>query len=400
MDIHLAERFANKTYAKEAEEIVRKCVHCGFCTATCPTYQLLGDESDSPRGRIYLIKQLLEKGRATQQTRVHLDRCLLCRACETTCPSGVEYGHLLEIGQSALDEIRPRSKLNEYRRKILAKSLVQSTLINTLVKAGVSTRQWLPKSIQKQIPEKVSKQDWPAAIHPRKMLVLTGCVQPALSPATNIKAAQVLDQLGISLIQETSPGCCGAVGLHTSDTEMGMGHIRQRIDYWWPYIESGIEAILFTASGCGVTIKDYAYLLKDEPQYAEKASRVSALAKDLSEVVLGELEQLDVNKGQRRKIVFHPPCTLQHGLKLGGVVEKILSASGYDLLSFNDAHLCCGSAGTYSIFQPDISSQLRDNKLAALQQDKPELIATANIGCQQHLNAKAEVKVVHWIELL
>lgn len=400
MDIHLAKRFANKVYAKQAEEIVRKCVHCGFCNATCPTYQLLGDESDGPRGRIYLIKHLLENGRATKSTRVHLDRCLLCRACETTCPSGVEYGHLLEIGRTALDEIRPRSKLNEYRRKLLAKSLVQRPLVNTLVKAGVYTRNWLPKSIQNQIPEKVSNKDWPKARHPRKMLVLTGCVQPALSPVTNIKAAQVLDQLGISLIQETNPGCCGAVGLHTSDTEMGLQHIRQRIDYWWPYIEAGIEAILFTASGCGVTIKDYAYLLKDEPQYAQKASRVSALAKDLSEIVFAEIEHLDADKGQQRKIVFHPPCTLQHGLKLDGVVEKILSACGYDLLSFSDAHLCCGSAGTYSIFQPDISRRLRDNKLAALQQDKPELIATANIGCQQHLNARAEVKVVHWIELL
>jgi glycolate oxidase iron-sulfur subunit len=400
MDIHLAKRFANKVYAKQAEDIVRKCVHCGFCNATCPTYQLLGDESDGPRGRIYLIKQLLENGRATKNTRVHLDRCLLCRACETTCPSGVEYGHLLEIGRTALDDIRPRSKLNEYRRKLLAKSLVQRPLINTLVKASVYTRKWLPKTIQKQLPESVAKKDWPEARHSRKMLVLTGCVQPALSPVTNLKAAQVLDQLGISLIQETNQGCCGAVGLHTSDTEMGMQHIRQRIDYWWPYIESGIEAILFTASGCGVTIKDYAYLLKDEPQYAQKASRVSVLAKDLSEIVFAEIELLDAEKGQRRKIVFHPPCTLQHGLKLDGVVEKILSACGYDLLSISDAHLCCGSAGTYSIFQPDISRRLRDNKLTCLQQDKPELIATANIGCQQHLNARAEVKVVHWIELL
>lgn len=231
-------------------------------------------------------------------------------------------------------------------------------------------------------------------------MILTGCVQPALSPETNVKAAQVLDKLGISLLKETRPGCCGAVGLHTSDHQMGLDHIRQRIDYWWPYIESGLEAIVFSASGCGVTIKDYAYLMKEDDQYAQKAQRVSELAKDISQIIIEERDQLTPDKGQQRQIVFHPPCTLQHGLKLTGVVESILEASGYQLLPFQDAHLCCGSAGTYSIFQAKLSERLRKNKLDSLQQPDPELIATANIGCQQHLKTKSKVKVIHWIELL
>lgn len=400
MEIKLAKQFAGKAYARDAEDIVRKCVHCGFCTATCPTYQILGDEADSPRGRIYLIKQLLEKGQVTAKTRVHLDRCLLCRACETTCPSGVQYGHLLEIGRAALDEIQPRTALDTLKRKAVAKILVQAPLINALVKTGVRSRKYLPQTLRKQLPETLASATWPVARHARKMLVLTGCVQASLSPYTNIKAAEVLDKLGISLLQETQPGCCGAVGLHTSAPDMGMAHIRQRIDHWWPQIESGLEAIVFSASGCGVTIKDYGYLLKNDPAYADKAWRVSELAKDLSEVVTAEIEQLDSNKGRQQKIVFHPPCTLQHGLKLNGVVENILRTAGYTLLPFKDAHLCCGSAGTYSLFQPKLSGKLRDNKLAALQQAAPSLIATANIGCQQHLKTKANVKVVHWIELL
>ncbi len=400
MDTNLAEQFAAKSYAGEAIDIISNCVHCGFCTATCPTYQLLGDESDSPRGRIYLIKSLLETGQASSQTRTHLDRCLLCRACETTCPSGVQYGHLMEIGRIALEEIQPRAKVNHLRRKIVAKGLMQRPIFNALVKTGVSVRKWLPQGIRKQLPELVVEDVWPPVQHQRKMLMLEGCVQPALGPATNIKAAQVLDTLGISVLRETNIGCCGAVGLHTNDHAMGMQHIRQRIDYWWSYVESGIEAILFTASGCGVTIKDYGYLLKDDPNYTEKAARISVLAKDLSEVVVAEQKLLNSDTGQQRKIAFHPPCTLQHGLKLTGVVESILSGVGYDVLPIQDAHLCCGSAGTYSIFQPELSGRLRDNKLAALQQDEPEVIATANIGCQQHLKGHAKVKVVHWIELL
>ena len=400
MDVSINKRFAQQSEAQAAAEIIRKCVHCGFCTATCPTYQLLGDESDSPRGRIYLIRQLLEKGDATVKTRTHLDRCLLCRSCETTCPSGVQYGQLIESGRQLLEQVQPRPKINTLRRKTVAKALVQSGAIKTAVDLGVRVRDWLPDSISKQLPDRYPDLQWPTVRHGRKMLVLAGCVQPALTPETNIKAAQVLDQLGISLLQEEKTGCCGAVGLHTSDPEMGLRHIRERIDQWWPLLESGVEAIIFTASGCGVTIKDYAHLLKDDAVYAEKAARVSALAKDLSEVVLPELEQLDTDIGQNRRIAFHPPCTLQHGLKLNGVVEKILSTVGYDLMPVSDSHLCCGSAGTYSLFQPVLSGQLKTNKLKALQAHQPELIATANIGCQQHLKTGTRRDVVHWIQLL
>ncbi len=400
MDVTLANSFKRNEPAQLAADIIRKCVHCGFCTATCPTYQLLGDESDGPRGRIYLIRELLEKGSATSKTRLHLDRCLLCRACETTCPSGVHYGRLLETGRELLEQVQPRPAVNTLRRKTLAKALVQTPVLNALVKTGVRGRRLLPQSIRKQLPASLPKVPWPVTRHKRKMLVLGGCVQGALSPQTNLSAAMLLDSIGISLLEENKAGCCGAVGLHTSDHAMGLRHARQRIDMWWPLINEGLEAIVFTASGCGVTIKDYGHLLKDDPDYAHKAEKVSDLAKDISEVVLAEIKQLDPHIGKQRKIAFHPPCTLQHGLKLTGVVEKILSYTGFDLLAVNDSHLCCGSAGTYSLFQPEISNQLRTNKLDALQHHTPEIIATANIGCQQHLKTKANVDVVHWIELL
>jgi glycolate oxidase iron-sulfur subunit len=400
MDVKLATNFSSLQEAQDAAEIIRKCVHCGFCTATCPTYQLLGDESDSPRGRIYLIRQLLEKGTATVKTRTHLDRCLLCRACETSCPSGVLYGRLLETGRSLLEQVQPRPSINTLRRKAVAKVLVQTPVIKALVNTGVRSRKWLPASVRKQLPESLPTVVWPAARHPRKMLVLSGCVQSSLSPQTNLSAAHVLDSLGISLLKESKTGCCGAVGLHTSDLAMGLQHVRQRIDLWWPKIEEGIEAIVFTASGCGVTIKEYGHLLKDDPNYADKAKRVSELSKDISEVVHAQISRLNTDTGQGRKIAFHPPCTLQHGLKLSGTVEKILSAAGYELLPVPDTHLCCGSAGTYSLFQAGISNRLLTDKLEALQRHTPELIATANIGCQQHLKPKADVKVVHWIELL
>lgn len=400
MDITVAKRFAHLERAQDAADIVRNCVHCGFCTATCPTYLLLGDESDSPRGRIYLIRELLEKGSASVKTRTHLDRCLLCRACETTCPSGVRYSRLLETGRDLLEQVQPRPGINTLRRKTVAKALVQTPLIDAVVKTGVRGRKLLPQSIRKQLPASLPDTPWPVARHQRKMLALNGCVQGALSPQTNLSAANLLDSIGISLLRESKTGCCGAVGLHTSDHTMGLQHARQRIDLWWPLIDEGIEAIVFTASGCGVTIKDYGYLLKDDPDYADRAARVSELAKDISQVVFENIAQLDQNTGQGRKIAFHPPCTLQHGLKLSGTVETILSSVGFDLLAVNNSHLCCGSAGTYSIFQPDISRQLRANKLEALQLHQPEIIATANIGCQQHLRTGADVDVVHWIELL
>jgi glycolate oxidase iron-sulfur subunit len=299
-----------------------------------------------------------------------------------------------------LEQVQPRPGVNTLRRKAVAKVLVQTSVVGALVKTGVRGRRLLPQSIRKQLPACLPKAPWPRARHERKMLALGGCVQDALSPQTNLSAAYLLDSIGISLLAENKPGCCGAVGLHTSDHAMGLRHARQRIDSWWPLINEGIETIVFTASGCGVTIKDYGYLLKDDPDYANKAEKVSELAKDISEVLLAEVEQLDTRIGQRRKIAFHSPCTLQHGLKLAGTVEKLLSHVGFDLLPVKDSHLCCGSAGTYSLFQPDISKQLRAKKLNDLQQHTPEIIATANIGCQQHLKIKAAVDVVHWIELL
>jgi len=401
MEIHLDKKIADKTWAQEAKDIVRKCVHCGFCNATCPTYQLLGHESDGPRGRIYLITQLLEGKPADTTTREHLDRCLLCRACETTCPSGVKYGQLLETGREMLEQQQQRSGLDNWTRKALTKIVPNVALMQTGVNLVKPLRRLLPKDLQTQLPLTGKNLQRPQANHARKMLLLEGCVQSNLTPETNAATARVLDRFGISLIAETRNSCCGGVRLHTSDREKGLQDVKKRIDSWWPGVEAGAEAIISTASGCGVTLKEYGDLLKDDPQYAEKAHRVSELAVDLSEVISKELIKSPLKQQPKAlKIAFQSPCTLQHGQKLDGKVEAILRDCNYTLLPVKDSNLCCGSAGTYSVLQASISKQLKTNKLKQLQTHAPDIIATANIGCQLHLRKDANVPVVHWIELL
>lgn len=402
MEIHLDKKIADKAWAKEAKDIVRKCVHCGFCNATCPTYQQLGHESDGPRGRIYLITQLLEGQPADEQTRAHLDRCLLCRACETTCPSGVTYGRLLETGREMLEQQLPRTGLDKIKRKLMTAMIPNNPLMHTGVALAKPVRLLLPSGLSGQLPLPGKNLDRPESTHPRKMLLLGGCAQSSLTPETNASSARVIDRFGIQLLPESTPGCCGAVRLHTSEREKGLQDIRRRIDNWWPVIEAGIEAIVSTASGCGVTVKDYGELLKDDPEYAEKAKRVAKLAVDISEVIHAEVEKSPpaAELQQNLKVAFHNPCTLQHGQKITGKIETLLKRYGFKLLPVADSHLCCGSAGTYSVLQPDLSGRLKADKLEKLQAHSPDVIATANVGCQLHLRKDTDLPVLHWIELL
>ena len=401
MQTFISDQVKNSPDGLEADRILRKCVHCGFCSATCPTYQIKGDELDGPRGRIYLIKNLLEGNKATKETQTHLDRCLTCRACETTCPSGVEYGHLLDIGRQISEKETPRSFKDKTLRYLLGKVIPDQKLFSGLLKTGQFFRPLIPQKLAKNIPEKKQQGNWPATRHKRKMLILEGCVQPSLMPSTNLATASVLDALGISLISEPGSGCCGAVNKHLSQTEGALKHIKRNIDAWWPHIEASIEAIVITASGCGTMVKDYGYLLRNDLVYAEKAKRVSESCKDLIEIIeMEELSVLKLKKNDQRKIVYQSPCSLQHGQKLNGRVESLLKNIGCEPGPVKDSHLCCGSAGTYSILQSEMADQLRENKIQNLTADQPDLILTANIGCQQFLQQKTDIPVLHWIELI
>ncbi|WP_341917390.1 glycolate oxidase subunit GlcF [Hydrocarboniphaga effusa] len=388
--------------AAEAESILRSCVHCGFCNATCPTYQLLGDELDGPRGRIYQIKQMLEGGEVTRETQLHLDRCLTCRNCETTCPSGVRYHSLLDIGREEIARRVPRTPGEKLLRGTLRRLMTQPALFGFLLRIGRLFRPLLPALLRDKVPaHPAAPGKRPLAQRTRKLLMLEGCVQPSLSPNTNAATARVLDKLGIQVQPIGGVRCCGAVDYHLDAQDDGLNHARRNIDAWWPAIEAGAEAIVQTASGCGAFVKEYGHLLERDPAYAAKARKVSALALDLVEVLRKEpLEKLRLPDAGDDKLAFHCPCTLQHAQKLGGAVEDVLKRLGFPLTSVPDAHLCCGSAGTYSITQPELSKQLRDNKLVALQSGDPQQIVTANIGCQTHLAAASKVPVRHWIEIV
>lgn len=406
MQTNIHPKLALRPDVQQADDILRACVHCGFCTATCPTYQLFGDERDGPRGRIYLIKQLLETNQATEKTRMHLDRCLTCRSCETTCPSGVQYGRLLDIGRGMVEEKVARKPIDRLARWGLRKVLPYPKRFGFLLRIGQLMRPVLFGELKTKVPPKQKATPWPAHrphrphSHARKMLALRGCAQAAATPNTNAAAARVLDKLGITLVEEPQAGCCGAVDYHLAAHDDGLNAMRKNIDAWWPAVEGGVEAIVMTASGCGVMIKEYGKVLADDPEYAEKAERISRLTKDISEVLLDEdLSRLNLGQSST-KTAFHCPCTLQHGLKLTGKVEKVLAKAAIPLTKVKDAHLCCGSAGTYSVLQPETSKQLLVNKLNALMIEKPEQIVTANVGCQLHLETKSQVPVKHWIELL
>ncbi len=407
MDTKLADFIRDTPAGQEAEAILRSCVHCGFCTATCPTYQLLGDELDGPRGRIYLIKQVLEGKPVTEKTRLHLDRCLTCRSCETTCPSGVKYSHLLDIGRQVVEEKLPRQGGDALTRWVLRETVTRPGVFGPAVKLGQLLRPLLPSGLADKLPPEAAGvvRPWTAkGAHSRRMLALAGCVQSALAPNINAATARVLDKLGIELFEESKAGCCGAVRFHLNDQDAARNDMRRNIDAWWPHVEAGVEAIVVTASGCGVQVRDYGHALASDAVYAEKAAKISALCRDPSEILAVEHERLQAllaaQPAARGKLAFHAPCTLQHGLKIRGVIEELLSAAGYSLVTVADGHLCCGSAGTYSLLQPELSSRLRDNKLTALTAGSPQAIATANIGCLTHLQAGSELPVRHWVELL
>ena len=402
MQTELAPEFQGTPEGREAEAILRKCVHCGFCTATCPTYQLLGDELDGPRGRIYLIKQVLEGQPPTRATQLHLDRCLTCRNCESTCPSGVQYGHLVDIGRKIVDQKVPRPAGEKALRWLLKEGL-PSPLFAPAMKLGQSVRGLLPEKLQAKVPPRQPAGAWPTRTHARKVLMLAGCVQPAMSPNINAATARVLDAAGIECVLPPAAGCCGAVKFHLNDQAGGLAQMRANIDAWWPAVESGaVEALVMNASGCGVTVREYGHQLQHDAAYAEKAARISALTRDLSELLPELVPALkDRVRPPEGVTAYHPPCTLQHGQKLRGGVEAGLRALGFDVqVARVESHLCCGSAGTYSVTQPALSYQLRDRKLVHLQQLQPVRVASANIGCITHLQSGTGLPVRHWVEWL
>jgi glycolate oxidase iron-sulfur subunit len=407
MQTHLADFIRDTAAGREADTILRSCVHCGFCTATCPTFQLLGDELDGPRGRIYLIKEMLEGKPVSEKTQLHLDRCLSCRACETTCPSGVRYHRLLEIGRTVIEARVPRSLATRATRFLLCEALPRSWIFKPAVRVGQLLRPLLPGVLADKVPLTAASLPWPRpAGHRRRLIALAGCVQPTLTPNTNAATARVLDRLGIELIEVPGAACCGALRYHLNAQAKALDDMRRVIDAWWPQVESGrVEGFVMTASGCGAHLREYGELLKEDPLYADKAARIAGLTRDASEVLAAEQERLTellrkTGVGSGERVAFHSPCTLQHAQKIRGVVEALLTAAGYQLSPVADAHLCCGSAGTYSISQPVLATQLRDNKLAAMTAASPALLVTANIGCQTHLQGGSRMPVRHWIELI
>ena len=421
METHLAQHLQGTADGALAEEILRKCVHCGFCTATCPTYQLLGDELDGPRGRIYLIKQVVEGKTATLETLSHLDRCLTCRNCESTCPSGVTYGHLVDVGRKLVEEQVQRPMGDRLLRGALREGMTRRWLFDPAMRVGQAVRPMLPEGLQAKVPLRRDPGAWPASQHGRKVLILNGCAQPAMMPGIDAATARVLDRIGIETVVEKRSGCCGAVRHHLNDHEGGLADVRRNIDAWWPHFNPqlnprnstgpGVEALLINASGCGAMVKDYAHLLRNDPAYADKARHIVERTFDLAEWLPGALQQAHsagkislkaetLKSGVSRRVVFHPPCTLQHGQQVKGKVEAFLASLGVAQTANPESHLCCGSAGTYSILQPVLSKQLRERKLANLESDKPELILSANIGCLAHLQSGTATPVRHWIEWL
>ena len=406
MQTALAPEYQGTALGQEAEAILRKCVHCGFCTATCPTYQLLGDELDGPRGRIYLIKQVLEGHAPTRETQLHLDRCLTCLNCETTCPSGVQYGHLIDIGRQVVEAKVARPPAEARTRALLRRGL-SSPLFGPAMRLGQSLRGLLPATLRAKVPAPRPAGAWPRRTHARKVLLLEGCVQPSMAPGINAATARVLDAAGIECVLARGQGCCGAVKYHLADGAGGLAQMRANVDAWWPHIERGtVEAIVINASGCGAMVKDYGHLLRHEPRHAERAARVSAMARDVSELLP---ELVAALRGRVRPpaevLAWHAPCSLQHGQQLRGGVEQHLGELGFKLRpAAQEAHLCCGSAGTYSVLQAELSLQLRERKLGHLLGERaaehPAAILSANIGCITHLQAGTELPVRHWIELL
>ena len=408
MQTTLSEQSRQLPRAEEAESILRTCVHCGFCNATCPTYQLLGDELDGPRGRIYLIKQVLEGEAPTRKTQLHLDRCLTCRNCETTCPSGVRYGELVDIGR-AIVETRVERPAHERAARWALKQGMTSSLFEPALKLGRWARPFLPAALKDKVPPAPSTQAhrWPTRTHPRKVLMLMGCVQPAMMPNINSATARVLDACGIQTLVAGDAGCCGALRTHLADREGGLNDMRRNIDAWWPLVEGltdagPVEAIVMNASGCGVMVKEYGHTLAHDPVYAAKARRIGEMTRDVSELLPELVPQLKprLHHAPSTRLAYHAPCTLQHGQQLRGHVEDAFRELGFAIEAPVESHLCCGSAGTYSVLQPELAHALRDRKLAHLDVLHAGTIVSANVGCIQHLQSGTTTPVRHWVEVL
>ena len=394
---------ADTPLGRDAQALLKSCVHCGFCLPACPTYRVLGSELDSPRGRIYLIKQMFEGAPVTEATRDHLDRCLTCRSCESACPSGVQYGRLIDLGRELVEHKVPRPAVERTWRHTLALVPAQRAVFTPLLRIGQIVRGALPATLSAKIPPRVVTGPRPVARHTRRVVLLEGCVQPGLAPQINVTTARVLDRLGISVLTARGEACCGALGHHLGATERARAQARRNVDLCTRLLDDGAEAIVSTASGCGVFVKDYGHLLADDPAYAAKAARVAAATRDLCEVIsVDDLRAAGRSGRTRERIAWQAPCTLQHGQRgaTTGRVEALLTAAGYTLTPVASPHLCCGSAGTYSLLQAELSQAVRARKLETLLGGEPVAIATANIGCLEHLRAASPVPVRHWIEWL
>jgi glycolate oxidase iron-sulfur subunit len=399
VEAHLADWISNSPDGREAESILRTCVHCGFCNATCPTYQILGDELDGPRGRIYQIKHMLEGGAATQSTLQHLDRCLTCMNCETTCPSGVRYGRLVDIGRNEAERRVSRPPGQKLKRAFWRALVTHRPIFSAAVALGRALRTLLPSILRGKLPSSREAGTWPRSAHARKVILLHGCVQPALIPAIDAATARVLDAIGVQAIVADGSGCCGAIDYHANAREAAQDKARRNIDAWWPLLEAGAESIVINASGCGATVKEYAHLLRDDLAYATKAKRISSITRDLAEFLAPMADVLAQHASAvPLRIAFHPPCTLQHTQKIRGVVEALLIKLGAELVPVGDAHLCCGAAGMYTLLQPELSEQLRARKLENLKRVQPQMILSANIGCLAQLETGTAIPVRHWIE--
>lgn len=404
MHVELPSSASPQTQLAEAKRIIESCVHCGLCTSACPTYELQDHELDSPRGRIYLIREMLQGGPVGDTTREHLDRCLGCRACETVCPSGVEYGHLIDLGRAEVEERAPRPAIQRWWRRLLRWGLSDTRKVRMGLAIAWAAKPLLPASLRKQVPPRPSAASWPTTRHARIVLTLKGCVQPVLTPAHDASLATLLDRFGVSLLQITNSGCCGALDQHLGSSDEATDKMRRNIDAWWPLVEQGAEAIVLSSSGCGALVKEYGHLLSDDPAYADKARRVSELLRDPAELIenLWQQQVLELNplSPGKEHLAFQAPCSQQHGLRVKGPVERILQRAGYRLTPVEEKHMCCGSAGTYSILQPELSDRLRQRKISNLMVGQPRTIASANIGCILHLQAVSPVPVQHWMELL
>ncbi|GAB4538299.1 MAG: glycolate oxidase subunit GlcF [Roseibium sp.] len=406
----------------EAERILRKCVHCGFCTATCPTFTLLGDELDSPRGRIYLIKDMLENDRPADEKIVkHVDRCLSCLACMTTCPSGVHYMHLVDHARIHIEKTYRRPLADRVMRSLLAfvlpypkrfrLALIGAFFGRPLAGAFKALGGPLAKlgAMLELAPTSAPARgqlEGPGVFKPEarerrgRVALLSGCAQPVLNPGINDAAIRLLRRSGYEVVLPKGEVCCGALVHHMGKEEASLDNARRNVDVWTAEAEGeGIDAILITASGCGTTIKDYGFMLKDDPAYADKAARVSALAKDITEFLAGaDLGAPALRPGLT--VAYHSACSMQHGQKITRQPKDLLKAAGFELKDVPEGHLCCGSAGTYNILQPEIARRLRDRKVANIEKTRPDVIATGNIGCMTQIGLGTQIPILHTAELL